>query len=478
MPRTKQTAPKSTGGLAPRKNIQTPAFVMKRDTTPPQILREMVQSHLEIQSGPPHNDFCLICQDGTSSNGKDSLYACEEPGCLRVMCTRCMLLPASHLHLIEQPGVKFRCVHCHTLLDKRSGDLTPFYGFFKDGNPVLPSFIPIVGQLQLSRRSQISAKPVLVIHFKLVGFEATASPIDMVNSYLSSFFPNGGLRFIEVIFDLGTDAKIIAYSQQYEKLAKEVMDDCNYQTMCIAITDHTDDNTGDPFLGYSRGSSYVSATVPDFMNSLLGPWGQLMQRAESTTLFFLGCGAIITQPEGFRGLRSSVVDHAFSHAVAFTAKHFHPCLASHFMVSFVQAVIVEGFALREAFPNILDQSGLGMHTDVLLMTATPEDTVPLRITRYKWAHASIRPWGNAAAVPVPREADYPARSSPARPQKAQRYSQGEDKMPPGWRSFLTSAGMMLRQPDMIQPKSSETYPNGIGRRRYAGKQTAVYQLKV
>lgn len=38
-----------------------------------------------------------------------------------------MLLPASRLHLIEQPGVKFRCIHCHTLLDKRSGDLTPFY---------------------------------------------------------------------------------------------------------------------------------------------------------------------------------------------------------------------------------------------------------------------------------------------------------------------------------------------------------------
>jgi hypothetical protein len=98
-----------------------------------------------------------------------------------------------------------------------------------------------------------------VIHFKLVGFEATVSPIDTVNSYLSSFFPNGGLRFIEVIFDLGTDAKLMTHSQQYEKLANDVMDDCNYQSVCIAITDHTDDNTGDPFLGYSRGSSYVAA---------------------------------------------------------------------------------------------------------------------------------------------------------------------------------------------------------------------------
>ncbi|KAG2088383.1 uncharacterized protein F5147DRAFT_781021 [Suillus discolor] len=405
MARTKQTAPKSTGGLAPRKNgpkFQTPGSVGKRHTTPPQILQEMVQSRLEIHSGPPHNDFCLICQDGTPSNGKDSLYACEESGCPRVMCTRCMLLPASHLHLIEQPGVKFRCLHCHTLLDKRSGDLTPFYGFFKDGSPVLPSFLPIVGPLQLSKRSQISARPVLVIHFKLVGFEATASPIDAVNLYLSSFFVNGGLRFIEVTFDLGTDAKIMAYSQQYEKLANDVMDDCDYQTVCIAITDHTDDTAGDPFLGYSHGSSYVAATVPDFMNSLLGPWGQVIQRAESTTLFFLGCGAIVTQPEGFRGLRSSVVDHTFSHAVAFTAKHFHPCLASHFLISFAQAVIVEGFALREAFPNMLDQSGLGMHTDVLLMTATPEDTVPLRITRYKWAHTSIRPWGNVLPLQCPQ----------------------------------------------------------------------------
>lgn len=253
-----------------------------------------------------------------------------------------------------------------------------------------------------------------------MGFEATASPIDTVNLYLSSFFPDGGLRFIEVIFDLGTDAKVIAYSQQYQKLANDVMDDCNYQTVCIAITDHTDDNTGDPFLGYSGGTSYVAATVPDvsllllacilavmclifqFMDSLLGPWGQVIQRAESSTLFFLGCGTIITQPEGFRGLRSSVVDHAFSHAVGFTAKHFHPSLASHFLISFAQAVIVEGFSLREAFPNMLEQSGLGMHTDVLLMTATPEDAVPLRITRYKWAHVSIRPWGNVLPLQCPQ----------------------------------------------------------------------------
>ncbi|KAG1899085.1 uncharacterized protein F5891DRAFT_1190278 [Suillus fuscotomentosus] len=356
MARTKQTACKATGGIAPRKNgpkCQTPAFV---GTTPPQILQEMVQSRLEIHSGPPKNDMALPAMART---------------------------PSIHLHLIEQPDVKFCCIHCHTLLDKKSGDFTPFYGFLKNGKPVLPSFLPIVGQLQLSKRSQISARPVLVIHFKIVGFEATASPIDTVNSYLSSFFLNGGLQFIEVIFDLGTNAKIMAYSKQHEKLANDVMDDCNYQTVCIAITDHTDNTTGDPFLGYSHESSYVAATVPDFMNSLLGPWGQVIQ-------------------QGFRGLRSSVVDHAFSDAVAFTAKDFHPCLASHFLVSFAQAVIVEGFALREAFPNILEQSGLGMHTDVLLMTATPEDTVPLRITRYKWAHVSIRPWGNVLPLQCPQ----------------------------------------------------------------------------
>jgi hypothetical protein len=145
----------------------------------------------------------------------------------------------------------------------------------------------------------------------------------------------------------------------------------------------------------------VRCLIFQLMNSLLGPWGQVIQRAESTTLFLLGCGAIVTQQEGFRGLRSSVIDRAFSHAVAFTAKHFHPCLASHFLISFAQAII-EGFALREAFPNMLEQSELGMHTDVLLMTATPEDTVPLRITRYKWIHASIRPWGNVLPLQCPQ----------------------------------------------------------------------------
>lgn len=131
--------------------------------------------------------------------------------------------------------------------------------------PILPSFLPIVGQLQLSKRSEISATPILIIHFKLVGFETTATPIDAVHSYLSPYFPNGGLRLVEVVFDLGTVRKRDTYSRKCEILVNEIMGDRNYQRVCVAITDHTNDDSGDPFLGYNRetNGSYVAASVPD-----------------------------------------------------------------------------------------------------------------------------------------------------------------------------------------------------------------------
>ncbi|KAG1900175.1 uncharacterized protein F5891DRAFT_1188873 [Suillus fuscotomentosus] len=185
------------------------------------------------------------------------------------------------------------------------------------------------------------------------------------------------------------------------------MEHQDWEVLCIAITNHTNDGNGDPFLGYKQAKTgcYVATSVPDFMDTLLDPWRNVIQRGRDTTLFFFGCGAIVNEPEGFGGLRASVVRYRFSSAVAFTAKHFHPPFTTHLMISFTQLILVEGFPLCEAFPNILEQSGLGMHSDVILMTATPGDdgpTVPLLCTRYSWAHSDARPWGNSLPVQCPQ----------------------------------------------------------------------------
>ncbi|KAG1724454.1 uncharacterized protein EDB91DRAFT_1255233 [Suillus paluster] len=103
---------------------------------------------------------------------------CDEHDCPRAMCTQCISIPAGDVQYLQEPDVKFRCVHCHTALDKKLKEVTPYYGFYRDAQPIFQSFLPIVGQLTLSKCSQISSKPALIIHFKVVGFENTASPVD------------------------------------------------------------------------------------------------------------------------------------------------------------------------------------------------------------------------------------------------------------------------------------------------------------
>ncbi|KAG1728831.1 uncharacterized protein EDB91DRAFT_1160485 [Suillus paluster] len=397
MARTKQTALSSCGGTAKRvslkpRTLKTEAppealqLEVAKATVPAQALK-MVRSHLEVRSGPSKNHFCMLCQGGVAEGV--SIYECNEPDCPRVMCTRCISIPSNCVQEVTQPGVKFRCIHCHTSSDKKSNQLTLYYGFFRDGEPVLPTFLEVCGQLEFSRRSQISSAPILIVHFKLAGCGATASPIDATHTFLAPYFPHGGLRLVNVVFDL---ADIDYYSKQCVKLVNDVMEDRKYEFVCIAITDHTNDAIG---------------AVPEFMDTLLDPWRNVIRRAKDTTLFLLGCGAIVNQPENFRGLRTSIVNHRISSAVAFTAKHFRPTSACHFMISFAQSVLIECFPLREAFPKILDQSELGMHSDVILMSVTSGDNhdglaMLLQCTRYSWAHVTARPWGNTLPIQCPQ----------------------------------------------------------------------------
>lgn len=131
------------------------------------------------------------------------------------------------------------------------------------------------------------------------------------------------------------------------------------------------------------------------MDVLLSPWQDIIRRAQETTLFFLCCGAIVNQHEAFADLRSSILSHGLSSAVAFTAAHFQPSFICHLITAYAELVIIERFALREAFPEILGQSyRMGMHTDIILLTTSEvKGVAALQCTRYAWAHTSSRPWG-------------------------------------------------------------------------------------
>ncbi|KAG1839602.1 hypothetical protein C8R48DRAFT_782046 [Suillus tomentosus] len=414
MARTKQTARRSNGGKAQgRVSITDPGKLKIR------IPAQTVRAHVDVSS--PHevkNDFCVLCRDGSENL---VIFTCDE--CPRVICTRCIDVPSNYIEELKKMDVKFRCVLCHTALMKKLNDQTPYYasiltsypqsfthyilqGFFRNAQPVLPFFLPVRVQLETSKRSEISASHILIIHFKLVDHVTTGSPVDIIHQFLAPYFPYGGLRKLDVVFDLGTSSKVKGYNEQCMELAKDVVEQDHYKSVCIVITTHTDDDRGDPFIGRKKGdkSGYVSASVPEFLNVLFKPWQDAITRAKDTTMFFMGCGAIVNNTESFRDLRLSVLNSKLSSAIAFTAPHFQPSFTCHLVVAFAEHVLIEGFPLREAFPEILGHSyRLGMHTDIILMTRSETNgAATLQCTRYAWSHATARPWGSLLPLQCPQ----------------------------------------------------------------------------
>ncbi|KAG2140329.1 hypothetical protein BD769DRAFT_1384081 [Suillus cothurnatus] len=336
---TKQTTSKLNGGTAPRVTILNHGNLKFKIKIPPKVLR----THMDVEC-PPHkkND--------------------------------CLDIPDMHVPELGQADVRFRCMHCHTALAKKLNENVPYY---------------------------ISTAPVLIIHFKLVNHPTAGSPADMIHSFLQLYFPHGGLHLLDVIFDFGTARKTNAYSQQCTALVNDLEKE-EYSLVCIIITTHTDDTHRDPFVGHDKKGNYIAASVIEFMNVLLPPWHDIIQCAQESTLFFMGCGAIINQSDAFHDLRLSVLEYTFSSAVAFTAPHFQPPYTCHLALAYAELVLIERFNIHKAFPEIIAQSyRLGMHTSIILMTRFKHNgAAALECTRYAWAHTASHPWGFTLPVVV------------------------------------------------------------------------------
>ncbi|KAG2139947.1 hypothetical protein BD769DRAFT_1384253 [Suillus cothurnatus] len=189
----------------------------------------------------------------------------------------------------------------------------PYYGFFRDTQPILPFFLPVRVQLETSKRSKISASHILITHFKLVDHMTTGSPVDIIHQFLVLYFPYGGLCKLDIVFDLGTSFKVKGYNEKCMELAKDVIEHDYYKS-------------GDK-------SGYISSSVPEFLNVLFKPWQDAITHTKDMTMFFMGCRAIVNNTKSFCDLHLSVLNSKLSSAIAFTAPHFQPSFTCHLQCS-------------------------------------------------------------------------------------------------------------------------------------------------
>ncbi|KAG1725504.1 uncharacterized protein EDB91DRAFT_1254768 [Suillus paluster] len=388
MPSKKMTAKKSTGGSAPRVVITLEAADDVSDASQ--------SDEMDVASdGSHHNDFCIVCRDGAVE--PNSLVCCSE--CPRVVCVNCMDIPAAFQHAVLADDVLFQCICCYISQQEsrrrqeNGPSRLPYFGFhYSDGRPVLDRFLNIRATLELSLRAQISSAPVLFVHLKIVDYDATGGSFDLAYDFLKPYFPCGGLERREVTFDIATTAKAANYQRSVDSMVRALKEQGKWDRVVIGISDHTDNDNGDPFAGYDGKKRFIAARVDNFLDIILKPWQGLVDHASESYLWFFCCGALVNNIESFKTLQTSILRHRMSAAVAFTAPRFQPSFTSHLLLAFAEIVLLERFAIHNSFPHMLGQSfKLGRHTDIFLMTP---DKDQLTVTKYCWTHIDHRPWGH------------------------------------------------------------------------------------
>ncbi len=63
-----------------------------------------------------------MCEDG------GCIWKCDEPGCDRGICDKCIQVPSEELSKLDAPDIKFTCISCHWKM--RSKSLKYFVRFF------------------------------------------------------------------------------------------------------------------------------------------------------------------------------------------------------------------------------------------------------------------------------------------------------------------------------------------------------------
>ncbi|KAG1887756.1 hypothetical protein F4604DRAFT_1674924 [Suillus subluteus] len=310
-PGTKQTCKKSTGGAAPHVTLNLPGAVSTISRV------EVGTVRIEEEERRDHNNIMPRHQD-----------------------------------VISGVGVTFVCISCHVLVQHHGrSSQNPYFGFYRDGKPIFDTFLQIRRALELSHQAQVSSETVLFIHLNLIDNDTTGGPFKLSHNFLLPYFPDGGIVFREVIFDVGSDSKIVKFHSMVNKLVLKLLAfPGGWKRIIFGVSDHTDNDSGDPFVGYKgKKKTYIATPVNTFLDIVLGPFKDLINLAVESYLWLFCCGAIVNNSESFENLKTSVLQHQLSASVAFNA-----------------------------------------------------NSDSLNVIKFAWTHAVFRPWGQYLPVQCPK----------------------------------------------------------------------------
>ncbi|KAG9310731.1 hypothetical protein JVU11DRAFT_9335 [Chiua virens] len=369
MPRTLRTAKKSTGGSGKRKQIPT------------EELDGNVGKRVRLDEALISR-FCSLCQDG------GDLFSCHQ--CPRFVCTRCIEIPHQHRSTVAANDVQFTCVSCHWLQEQRIESNAPYLGFTRNGQPVLPSFLRVTGSFELGSSSLVQSPRTLYISIHLASLSITGLS-QLIEISLRQYFPRAGLDCLTLPFDVGADAAMdlwpINVACHLRPLAS------SYDKVVFLVTNHTDADTGDLFLGRDENGVEQAAEVDQFLNSVLGPFAPYLG---GSTLYFVSCGSMVNNKDSSLKLRTAIQSFNIQHVLAFDAAHLQAVTVSELLIRLTLGTVIMGHEFVKCLESNLQEMGdLGRHSSILHFHQD-------QVIRYTWAHKNIQPWGERTPVQCPQ----------------------------------------------------------------------------
>ena len=128
-------------------------------------------------------------------------------------------------------------------------------GFTRDGKRVLPHFLQVMGNFKTTCGRLLSPRTLFIhLYSKSIGSTFHA---EIIQQSLTDYFPNGGLDNFSVEFAFGM-AEVV---EEYALCAKRVVQefDTGYDHVVVVLTDHSDDNTGDLWIGKDKSGIMMAA---------------------------------------------------------------------------------------------------------------------------------------------------------------------------------------------------------------------------
>ncbi|KAG6377670.1 hypothetical protein JVT61DRAFT_14436 [Boletus reticuloceps] len=351
---TAQTAKKTTGGLA--KHLMLACL---EAASPP---TKRARLTLTLSSSDVLN--CSLCEEG------GDLFECDMLDCHRAVCTRCIDIPVEMLDTVKSPSVRFCCVSCHWAACRHNS--APYIGFTENGKPVLSSFLNVRGTFQGSTKATMYTVPTLLLHFRLASVHHHAH-FNIIKELLRDYYP-------------------LAWPNHAGEIISRIHATC-FKRVVAVVTNHTDDDRSDFWLGSDEdGSEPGAVAVDEWMDLVLGPFKDVLQ---GSIMYFVLCGAVVRNQEAFAGLRAGLKTLGVNHALAFDALHLSPVKTIDLLMQVTKSVVLHDFKFTEALEHALrNASALGKHSAIIHIAS--------KVTKYVWSHKDYQPWGTMLPLQCPQ----------------------------------------------------------------------------